>query len=74
MTSEQIAAIRQATKDVQAFRDQQEIALKEFRDKTLNPLVAACDHTFPWGEDASSGRDCDNCLICGKSTRPSSCY
>jgi hypothetical protein len=46
MTSEQIAAIRQATKDVQAFRDQQEIALKEFRDKTLNPLVAACDHTF----------------------------
>jgi deferrochelatase/peroxidase EfeB len=62
MNSEQIAAIRQTMKDVRAFMDQQEIALEEFKDKTLNPLLKACDHKFPWGESAIS----DNCLICGR--------
>ena len=74
MTVEQIQAIRDARAELEALKKRQEEELKAFTEhhwKTkLEPLVRACDHTYPWGESAlrtdfgssSMGNFCPICL------------
>jgi hypothetical protein len=68
MKQEDIEAIRTAQKRSRELEEEQRAAHKAWENTHLTPLRKACDHTYPWGEEAIV-RDfyCNyiSCRICG---------
>ena len=70
MTDDQIREIREVQREIRKREDEQRKEIDNLRQSKLDPLIAKCDHKYPWGDSAfrTNYPSVDsNCSICGKS-------